>query len=152
MRALSTGDTFRLLRGTRTVSTGVVVVALAVESVRIVESDIAVLSVCMLCVGVGATAPVPYCDESVFAAVESLVVMVVDAAGGVAVSAGAGAGAAAGAGAGAVYTSPPVDCCVVVECVPSFDTLMCVLDWPSTTAGERAIAAIAMSLIFMCSP
>lgn len=38
------------------------VVVLAVESVRMVlESDIGVivLSVCMLCVGVGATAPVP---------------------------------------------------------------------------------------------
>jgi hypothetical protein len=31
-------------------------------------------------------------------------------------------------------------------------TRMCVLVWPSTTAGERAIAAIAMSFIFMSSP
>ena len=65
--------------------------------------------------------------------------------------AGAGAGSAAGAGAGAVYTSPFV-ADVDVLCEPSFETRMCVLVWPNTTAGERAIAAIAMSFIFMSSP
>ncbi len=98
--------------------------------------------------------------------VESVVVVVVlvDGAGagvgsaaGAGVGAGAGAGSAAGAGAGvgaaagAVYTSPFV-ADVEVLCEPSFVTRMCVLVWPNTTAGERAIAAMAMSFIFMCSP
>ena len=58
---LSIGETFRLLRGTLTVSTGV-----AAESIFIVDLldesvvIVAALSVCWLCVGVGATAPVPY--------------------------------------------------------------------------------------------
>jgi hypothetical protein len=48
---------------------------------------------------------------------------------------------------GDVVTSP-----VDVACEPSFETRMWVLVWPSTKAGERAIAAIAMSFIFMSSP
>ena len=55
---LSIGETCRLLRGTRTVSTGV-----AVESIFMLDESVdiaAALSVCWLCVGVGATAPVPY--------------------------------------------------------------------------------------------
>jgi hypothetical protein len=70
---------------------------------------------------------------------------------GVGSGAGAGAGSAAGAGAGVVVTSPFV-ADVDVVCEPSFETRMCVLVWPKTTAGERAIAAIAISLIFMNSP
>jgi hypothetical protein len=57
------------------------------------------------------------------------------------------AGVGAGVVVGDVVTSP-----VDVACEPSFETRMWVLVWPSTTAGERAIAAIAMSLIFMSSP
>jgi hypothetical protein len=75
----------------------------------------------------------------------------VGAGAGVGSGAGAGAGSAAGAGAGDVYTSPFV-ADVDVVCDPSFETRMCDLVWPSTTAGERAIAAIAMSLRFMSSP
>jgi hypothetical protein len=70
---------------------------------------------------------------------------------GVGSGAGAGAGSAAGAGAGVVVTSPFVEF-VDVLCEPSFETRMCVLVWPSTTAGERAIAAIAINLRFMSSP
>ena len=67
---LSIGETFRLLRGTLTVSTGVADESIFIpdmldESVVIVDA----LSVCWLCVGVGATAPVPYCEESVVGAV-----------------------------------------------------------------------------------
>jgi hypothetical protein len=63
IRTLSIGETFRLLRGTRTVSVGAGVVGVADESVGVVTA----LSVCWLCVGVGAAAPVPSCevDESV---------------------------------------------------------------------------------------
>lgn len=82
-----------------------------------------------------------------------VVVLVVGAGAGAAIGSGAGAGAgsAAGAGAGVVVTSPFV-ADVDVVCEPSFDTRMCVLVWPKTTAGERAIAAIAMSLIFIKLP
>jgi hypothetical protein len=83
--------------------------------------------------------------------VESVVVVVVVDAAGSGAGAGAGSAAGAGAGAGIVFTSPfAAD--VDVVCEPSFETRMWVLVWPNTTAGERAIAAIAMSLIFMCSP
>ena len=65
---LSIGETLRLVRGTLTVSTGVALESIfAVESIFIPdmldESVVVVvtaLSVCWLCVGVGATAPVPY--------------------------------------------------------------------------------------------
>ncbi|MEP7065187.1 MAG: hypothetical protein ABI889_04070 [Gemmatimonadota bacterium] len=226
IRTLSIGDTFKLLRGTRTVSVGVVELLVLDESVCIPdmpdESLVmllaggvvvvvvlldapAVLSDCVLCVGVGAAAPVPYCfddesvmfvvleDESVMFVVlvegdavellddmdeesvvveddgvpdideESVVVeddgvldideeslmlededvpdideesVVLDDDGVVVIDE-----------EGVVVTSP-----VDVECEPSFDTRMWLLVWPSTTAGERAIAAIAMSLMFMCSP
>jgi hypothetical protein len=102
MRTLSTGATCRLLRGTRTVSDGAgVVVVIEDESVRMLEESVrmfdmleesvvvlaagagvvvvvvvvvlaAALSVCWLCVGVGAAAPVPSCVED-----ESVVVVVV---------------------------------------------------------------------------
>lgn len=89
----------------------------------------------------------PICvDESVVV----VVVLVVGAGVGSGAGAGAGAGSAAGAGAGVVVTSPFV-ADVDVVCEPSFVTRMCVLVWPNTTAGERAIAAIAMSFIFMLS-
>jgi hypothetical protein len=63
MRVLSTGDTERLLRGMPDES--VVVVPLGGVVV------VVLLSVCWLCVGVGAVAPVPSCveDESVFVVV-----------------------------------------------------------------------------------
>ena len=70
---------------------------------------------------------------------------------GAGVAAGIGAGVAAGIGAGVVVTSPLV-AEVDVVCEPSFETRMCVLDWPNTTAGERAIAAMAMNLIFIKLP
>jgi hypothetical protein len=70
---------------------------------------------------------------------------------GAGVGSGAGAGAGSAAGAGVVVTSPFVEF-VDVLCEPSFETRMCVLVWPSTTAGERAIAAIAINLRFMNSP
>jgi hypothetical protein len=86
IRTLSTGATFRLLRGTRTVSVGagVVVVVVLDESILIpdmldesvvvdVEGVATALSVCWLCVGVGAAAPVPSCVDE-----ESVVVVVVD--------------------------------------------------------------------------
>jgi hypothetical protein len=70
---LSMGETFRLLRGTRTVSVGAGLIVAFDESIFIPdmldESVVVVtaLSVCWLCVGVGAAAPVPSCldDESV---------------------------------------------------------------------------------------
>jgi hypothetical protein len=60
IRTLSIGETLRLSRGTRTVSVGAGILD---ESVGVVTA----LSVCWLCVGVGAAAPVPSCedDESV---------------------------------------------------------------------------------------
>ncbi len=71
---------------------------------------------------------------------------------------GAAIGASVGAAVGAVVvglgaeTSPLVEF-VVDECEPSLETRMWwVLAWPSTMAGERAIAAIAMSLIFIKAP
>ena len=111
---LSTGETFRLVRGTLTVSTGVAAESIFIpdmldESVDIVDA----LSVCWLCVGVAAAAPVPYCEESVVGAV-------VAAGAGVGSGAGAGAGSAAGAGAGVLVTSPFVDC--VDVCEPSLVT------------------------------
>jgi hypothetical protein len=192
MRVLSIGETFRLLRGMEplVVVSVPVVVVLAFGGVVVVAE----LSVCWLCVGVGAGAPVPICVESLLgvAVVEGDVVVVVllDEESVVVDDDGAGAG---------VVVVVPIDESVVVvveedgvvvveddgvvideesvvvevdgvvvvvvvddgddvtspvdvACEPSFDTRMCVLVWPSTTAGERAIAAIAMSLIFMSSP
>lgn len=101
---LSIGETFRLLRGTRTVSTGVSVFMpfmldesvfmpfMLEESVLMLDMA-AALSACWLCVGVGAAAPVPYCIDE-----ESVVVVVLAAGAGI--GSGAGAGSAAGAGAG----------------------------------------------------
>jgi hypothetical protein len=134
---LSTGDTLKLLRGTRTVSTfadesmGMFDMLdesdfmldesdfMLDESVVVVVDVIAALSPCWLCVGVGAGAPVPnWVDD------ESVVVVVVDVdAAGSGAGAGAGAGSAAGAGAGVVFTSPfAAD--VDVVCEPSFETRM----------------------------
>ncbi len=174
MRTLSIGETERLLRGTRTVSTGVADESIFIpdmldESVDMVDVDVDIaLSPCWLCVGVGAAAPVPYWFvESVVAVVVVLVVGAgVGSAAGVGWAAGAGSAAGAGidsaagagacigsaAGAGVVVTSPLVADVDVVLCEPSLETRICVLDWPNTTAGERAIAAIAISLIFMSSP
>jgi hypothetical protein len=194
MRVLSIGETFRLLRGMAplVVVSVPVVVVLAFGGVVVVAE----LSVCWLCVGVGAGAPVPICVESLLgvAVVEGdVVVVLLDDESVVVDDDGAGAG---------VVVVVPIDESVVVvveedgvvvveddgvvideesvvvevdgvvvvvvvddgddgddvtspvdvACEPSFDTRMCVLVWPSTTAGERAIAAIAMSLIFMSSP
>ncbi|MDB4910666.1 MAG: hypothetical protein JWO39_1489 [Gemmatimonadetes bacterium] len=84
IRTLSIGATFRLLRGTRTVSVGAgVVVVVLDESILIpdmldesvvvdVVGVVTALSVCWLCVGVGAAAPVPSCVDE-----ESVVVVVV---------------------------------------------------------------------------
>jgi hypothetical protein len=80
IRTLSIGETFRLSRCTRTVSVGagVVVVVAFEESIFIPDMPdesvgaAAALSVCWLCVGVGAAAPVPSCD------VDESVVVVVD--------------------------------------------------------------------------
>jgi hypothetical protein len=81
IRTLSIGETFRLSRGTRTVSVGagVVVVDESIFIPDMLEESVGVvtaLSVCWLCVGVGAAAPVPSCeeDESVVVADESVVV------------------------------------------------------------------------------
>jgi hypothetical protein len=84
IRTLSIGATFRLLRGTRTVSVGAGVVVVLDESILIpdmldesvvvdVVGVVTALSVCWLCVGVGAAAPVPSCVDE-----ESVVVVVVD--------------------------------------------------------------------------
>jgi hypothetical protein len=117
IRTLSIGATFRLFCGTRTVSTGV-----AEESILMLDESVdivAALSVCWLCVGVGAAAPVPNCEVD-----ESVVVDSGVAAGaGVGSGVGAGVGSAAGVGAGVVVTSPPV-VCVDVLCAPSFETRM----------------------------
>jgi hypothetical protein len=82
IRTLSTGATFRLLRGTRTVSVGAGVVVVLDESILIPDMldesvvvdvvGVTALSVCWLCVGVGAAAPVPSCVDE-----ESVVVVVV---------------------------------------------------------------------------
>jgi hypothetical protein len=131
------------------------------ESVVVVGAP-AALSVCWLCVGVGAAAPVPSCEdeESVVVVVddEGVVVMLVDGVvdieesvvvedGGVVVEGVVDIEESVVVVEGDVVTSP-----VDVACEPSFETRMWLLVWPSTTAGERAIAAIAMSLIFMSSP
>ncbi len=67
---LSMGDTFKLLRGTRTVSTladeSICMLPMLDESVFMLDESVvmvdvvAALSPCWLCVGVGAAAPVPY--------------------------------------------------------------------------------------------
>jgi hypothetical protein len=71
MRVLSTGDTDRLLRGVAplAVLSVPVVVVLAFGGVVVVAE----LSVCWLCVGVGAGAPVPSCVESVVGLVDESV-------------------------------------------------------------------------------
>jgi hypothetical protein len=78
IRTLSIGETFRLSRCTRTVSVGAGVVVAFEESIFIPDMPdesvgaVTALSVCWLCVGVGAAAPVPSCD------VDESVVVVVD--------------------------------------------------------------------------
>jgi hypothetical protein len=71
MRVLSTGETLRLLRGMAplVVLSVPVVVVLAFGGVVVVAE----LSVCWLCVGVGAGAPVPSCVESVVGLVDESV-------------------------------------------------------------------------------
>jgi hypothetical protein len=73
MRVLSIGDTVRLLRGAAplTALSVPVVVVLAFGGVVVVAE----LSVCWLCVGVGAGAPVPSCVESVVGLVDESVVV-----------------------------------------------------------------------------
>ena len=65
MRTLSIGETCSGPRFTRTVSTGVAEESIFIpdmldESVVVVVVVVVALSPCWLCVGVGATAPVPY--------------------------------------------------------------------------------------------
>jgi hypothetical protein len=225
MRVLSMGETVRLFCGVAELAAavesvgGVVVVVVGVdmldESVPVVVVlafggvvVVAELSVCWLCVGVGAGAPVPSCVESVVGVAvvdgdaiddesvvvvddgvvvvvpiaesvvvdedgvvideesvvveddgvvviedESVVVVVdedgvvIDEESVVVEDDGVVVIEDESVVVGDVVTSP-----VDVACAPSFDTRMWLLVWPSTTAGERAIAAIAMSLIFMSSP
>ena len=128
MRVLSMGETVRLLRGVVELAVESVVVVVVVldggvdmldESVPVVVVlafggvvVVAELSVCWLCVGVGAGAPMPSCVVSVVGVVDGDVVIddesvVVDDDGVVVVD------------DGDVVTSP-----VDVACEPSFDTRM----------------------------